>query len=525
MTERNDGKTAERGSVADAKAEMSKETMRSARGIGASLSFKVLGFLAAFFFQIYYTRVLGPKTYGDFNLAISVLVLAAVWGRLGMDTGITRFVPQFRSGPFDEKMSAYTGFALRAGLLATGVVTALVIVFRRNISDFVSPAADITFYLLVFSPILLLDTLRLLYGAALRAAERFTEFSFTNDFLYLFSRGAFFTGSHQLGGGGVFSFLFGVIASTFLACTAVLAVCGRTMLIGSIRGVERLSRKEKSAFLAFGMKTLVYTFLLTGVTHTVRLMLGYFGDNSGVGIFAVAQALTVILLFLQNSFDTVFSPQAARLFGIGQTETLLGLYRRLSRWMLVAGLPYALVLLLNSEEILRLYGQAFASGADVLIVLIAAQLLAVLLGLNGPLLYMTGRENINLIGQLLYLAGSAVLSYLLIPKYGLLGAALAVAIGMAAMYVLFLVAVLVIYKKSQFTPAILKTYAAGAVLAAILHFGVLRVDFGFVMPNVLFKLSAAYLIFFPLIFLMDRREGDMDVLRAVWRKLGRGGKP
>ena len=496
--------------------------MASIKGISANLGFKVLAYLAAFFFQIYYARVLGPEVLGNFGLAMSVFALINVLAVMGLDTSLTRSLPQFRTqADFTEKVALYLGYALRfSTMLCLGFLLTAVML-RHDISRIISPGSDIGIYIVLFAPISLLTVWGLLFGAAMRAWERFTAYSFANDFLPRFALGSTFAGAYEITGRGQFSYLLGSALAPVLQLSAMLRFLGVDTLRRLVRPPKDLGSQARATFLRFGLKTALYSFLVSGMAQTARLALGYFGENEGVGVYMVVESLAAVLVFVQSSFGTVFTPQIARLYHTGQRDAMLVLFRRLSRWAVVATVPFFMVVLVDSREIIGLYGDEFAGGQSALVVLMSAQFAVVSLGLNGNVLYMTGRENVMVAGQVANLVAAVAASFVLIPRLGLVGAALAIGGSAVVVNMGFMVAVGRLYNVTQFSVDSWRTLMAGVSLALVLRLLVVPLQFGNIMFNVIGKLMLSYLVFAVLVLLVDRRQEDVEVLTALWSRLRR----
>lgn len=496
------------------------ETIASVKSIAVNLSFKFLAFLAAFFFQVYYARVLGPKNLGDISLAMSVFAFALVPAVMGLDTGLTRFLPQFRGKQdFVERLALQLGYALRMSTAVSVCVIGIVVLLRHQLSRAVSPAADISFYILFLSPLILLTVWNSLLGGALRAWERFHAYSFASDFIPRFSLGAVFTASYLATGRDLFSYLLGMVVAPLLQLGAITKSLGGRVLRTALGPIVKLETQERRSLVVFGLKTLLYSFLVSGMAQTARLMLGYFGKNAGVGIYAVVESLSAILIFFQASFGTVFTPQIARLHHAGQRGALVAVYGRLSRWALLAGLPFTILVLLDSREVMAMYGAQYSEGRVALLILVAAQAAVVFLGLNANMLYMTGRENLIVVGQVLCLGISVAAAAVLIPRYGLLGAALAVGGASVLMNLAFMILVRKLFGVMQFSVDTLRTLLAGVVLGLLLHGLVVPLEFGHAVLGVLVKLGISYTLFLAVVLVIDRRPEDVEVLGAAWTKL------
>jgi O-antigen/teichoic acid export membrane protein len=121
----------------------------------------------------------------------------------------------------------------------------------------------------------------------------------------------------------------------------------------------------------------------------------------------------------------MFSPFVADLHSRGETAQLDRLFKSLTRWTLAATVPAFLLLLVAPGPALNLFGAEFAGGRSALLILLAGQFINVLTGSVGFVLIMVGRTGWDLIVYAASLAVNLALAFLLSPKYGIVGAAIA----------------------------------------------------------------------------------------------------
>jgi O-antigen/teichoic acid export membrane protein len=164
---------------------------------------------------------------------------------------------------------------------------------------------------------------------------------------------------------------------------------------------------------------------------TDLFVLAHFASSSEVGVYAAAvRAAQVILLFL-ISVNYVFSPFVADLHARGERDRLDALFKSLTRWMLAATLPIFIVLAVAPGAALRLFGEGFGAGRTALLVLLAGQLVNVATGSVGFILIMVGRTGLDLTVNAAAVALSAGSAAVLVPRYGMEGAAVAGALTLA----------------------------------------------------------------------------------------------
>ncbi len=229
---------------------------------------------------------------------------------------------------------------------------------------------------------------------------------------------------------------------------------------------------EVGGLLRYGAPRAPAALLSQLLFWTDLFVLAHFAASSEVGVYAAAvRAAQVILLFL-ISVNYVFSPFIADLHARGEIARLDALFKSLTRWMLAATLPIFIVLAVVPGTALRLFGEGFGAGRTALLILLAGQLVNVATGSVGFILIMVGRTGWDLAINAAAVGISAATAALLVPRYGIEGAAAAGALTLALSNVCRLVLVWRFLRIQPFTREhlrLLAPAAAGAIGAWIVH--------------------------------------------------------
>jgi O-antigen/teichoic acid export membrane protein len=229
---------------------------------------------------------------------------------------------------------------------------------------------------------------------------------------------------------------------------------------------------EVADLLRYGAPRAPAALLSQLLFWTDLFVLARFADSSEVGVYAAAvRAAQVILLFL-ISVNYVFSPFVADLHARGERPRLDALFKSLTRWMLAATLPIFIVLAVVPGTALRLFGEGFGAGRTALLILLAGQLVNVATGSVGFILIMVGRTGWDLVINAAAVVGSATAAALLVPRYGIEGAAVAGAVTLAVSNLCRLVLVWRFLRIQPFTSdhlRLLVPTAAGAIAAWLVH--------------------------------------------------------
>jgi O-antigen/teichoic acid export membrane protein len=176
----------------------------------------------------------------------------------------------------------------------------------------------------------------------------------------------------------------------------------------------------------------VLPLLAIALTSIVRdrapvLVLGAVAGQAAAGLFAVAAGVTDIIAFVFLALSAPVAPAVARLHAAGKVLQLQHLATKSARVMVALAMPLAAILVAFGASILRLVGPDFVQAHRAVVILAIGQLVTAIFGSASTVLTMTGHERDTFKGSLLSALLSIGLNVALIPRWGLEGAAAAVA--------------------------------------------------------------------------------------------------
>ena len=217
------------------------------------------------------------------------------------------------------------------------------------------------------------------------------------------------------------------VAWAYLATEAFVFVMTVGMLWRTLPAGDR-HRSNAEGLFRFSLPMSLNRLLLYGNNQTEVVILRFFASISDVGVFGIARRLSVLIGSLLTSVTVLFNPVVADLHNTNKTEELDHLYKTSTRWLLTLGLPICLIELLFADELLTVMGgNDFRSGSSALMILAIGQLVNVGTGVSSNLQAMAGHAKLTLLNSLLFLSMSIALDLVLIPPFGVLGAAIAAA--------------------------------------------------------------------------------------------------
>lgn len=401
----------------------------------------MVGTMAGFvdpLFLVFVSHSLGVATLGSFVLATTYLALLHRLTTVGLDKGLLRHVPMAREAARPAvELPAVLGTALRVGVVG-GVLGALVVAGLAHVIVGVGgedPDGRAAWWLAWMGLALPAQTLTTVLLTAVRGTSRMAPFVIVQNFvipsllLVIVVVGVLFGGASAM-------LIAAFVTSAYLGLLVSAVVFSRSFPAFGLR--DLLRAPYRSELLAFSAPQ--------GLTDMMNLLLGrvdiimiaaFFPRRPElVAIYAIASMLAGTIKKVRQAFDTSLSPVLARLLARDARPELLRLYQRTGLWV---WLLYALVggvLCLGAPLALRLAGAEFVEIWGIVPVLVLGRLVNAAGGPAQTALLMSGRSRLELVNNALINVANVGLNVLLIPHWGVYGAALATALALTGFGVL-----------------------------------------------------------------------------------------
>ncbi len=156
-------------------------------------------------------------------------------------------------------------------------------------------------------------------------------------------------------------------------------------------------------------------------------MVGTISTLTNTGIFTIAYFVANVIDVPRKAISRIVSPILADKWKKNAQGEIEELYRKTSLNQLIAGLWLFLVIWVSIDEIYRIMpnGEAFAAGKYVVFLLGAARVIDMLTGVNSEIISFSKYYRYNLFLILLMAAIHVMANLALIPRFEIVGAALA----------------------------------------------------------------------------------------------------
>lgn len=213
-----------------------------------------------------------------------------------------------------------------------------------------------------------------------------------------------------------------------------------------------LSRKRilnKSAVIEYTLIIILAGSVATLLLDLDKVMLGLFIDIDNVAYYGVAIYIATVISVPLRAMHQITYPMVARMLNENRREEMLRLYQKSSISLLVvAGLLFLLICC-NIQSLYELLNPNYATGLYVVLCIGFAKLFDNALGINNAIVFNSNYYKLVLFVGIGLVLVAIVLNVILIPRYGINGAATATCIASLGYSI---AKIIIVYKKFGIHP-------------------------------------------------------------------------
>lgn len=403
------------------------------RGASSVFVTRVGGIALVFGLELLLARVLGGAEYGNYVYVFTWVKVLAVVARFGLDTSLVRYVSSHVAtgeGPSPAAASrSALALAVAVGLGVMGVGFVVVTAWPGE-----STALRET-WLWGLALVPLFGVTYVAQGV-LRGLHRVglaeVPFMIVRPLAVAAVIGVAYLAGYRLDG------------TTAMVWTVAVMVGVAAYGMGQLRWAVRTGVKpspvvERGAS-AWGYRTWIgvsLPFLLISLTQTVQgqtalLAVGWIEGTTEAGIYNVAARVMLLLNFGLVASNMILASMIAKVWAEGDMARLQKMVAMASVVVTAYTIVVGTALLLGGPWVLSLFGDEFAGGYATLVILVAGMAVNTLAGPVGYLMSMTKHPWVTTKAMAFGAVLNIVLSILLIPRFGIEGAAAAEAISTVA---------------------------------------------------------------------------------------------
>ncbi|WP_164738133.1 oligosaccharide flippase family protein [Frigidibacter oleivorans] len=411
----------------------------------ASFLLRFTGLGLQFVGAIAISRAIGVEGFGAYTYAFTWVTLIGTVLGLGFGQLAGRELPVYVAQGQHGALRGYL-VAGPAAILATGIVAAIVLAVLQRAGLFNLTVGWLLVSLGAMLHAAILNTSSILAGFQQVLKAQVLE-SLLRPLIFLGLLLAVWASGWALSANLVFSI-------SLLAMLPLLALSLRAMGRAAREALPPDAEPRRyllAAWFAASLPMLASSLSTFMQTNIDVILLGMIDGDVAVGQYRAASRAADLTLIANGIALQVLGPMLSRALASGDRA---GSQRMISQSAMISGavgMAICLTFGLGAELYLSLYGEAFRPAADALRLLMLAQAVSILCGPVGVILIMMRRERTVLALNLASLVANFVLNLLLIPRFGLTGAAFATMLAVAGVR---LAQLWVVLRVSGFDPTV-----------------------------------------------------------------------
>ncbi|MCF7860770.1 flippase [Candidatus Woesearchaeota archaeon] len=383
----------------------------------------------AYLIRLVLAKHLSIDQFGLFYSGFALISSFAIFRNLGMYQSLVRFLPELKT---KKKTSEIRGLFFTILLIQAAISIVITLIFL-GFSEFIQlnyfHVTGISTIIILFGLVFLLSFLEEIINSAFQGCQEMNIFSIIEPLRMVLILGLTVT---------FFFFVDGLIAPLlaylitymimpiiffpiFLYRTSILKVKGHIS--------PRLASRVKSfCLMAFMTSAGGYIFV-----YTDTILLTLFKDLTQVGLYQAAVPTAMMILFLSNALSKVVLPFTSEMWTQKKQAVISKSVELIHKYSPVIMMPVVIVPFVLAAELLSFFfGEEYIAAALPFQILLIGVTFLSLSNFNQGIFSGVEKPKNNTIIMAIGVTANIVLNLIMIPPYGIVGAAIATSIGFLA---------------------------------------------------------------------------------------------
>jgi len=458
-----------------------------------------------------YTRVLTPDDYGIIALAQALAQLIASIVQFGLHHAVSRFYYKHYQQP--ARLRTYLTTILAALIIESAALGVVMTVFAETLAPLAFNRAGMREYFILVAWLAPFTEVIEVTLITLLASERPVAYSLVSSgrLFSLAMLNILFVIVFRMGARG--SLLANLLATGLLAVAAA-------MLFRSYFSIK-LNWADLVQSFKFGLP--LVPGLLSGwlLSYFDRIFLSHYGTYANVGIYAVGFTLGTIMTFVVTSVGQAWSPVFFKSMEEGSLQSRQRVIRATTLLVALYTVVAFGLVVLSREMVTIMTAPQYRAAATIMPLVVLYYYTSSLGGIMLDRVFFAGKTHWSSIITLMATAVTVAGNFVLIPRFGVTGAASALALGGVTAMVMGFVIGEKVYPLQYEYGAFFKMILAATLLVIC---GLAVPEIG-LMPSIGVKMGLVALL--PIVILVlrafseDELQAVREMARSVWRRVDR----
>ena len=466
-----------------------------------------------------YPEFLNQADIGLLSSLYAAAAMFAPFAQLGMGSVITRFFPKFNEEEVQQNqfllltfISSFFGFIL---------ISILILFFQDNVISHFSGSSDKNLLITNYHLIVALLFCFVFSGILESYSKSLLKIAFPiflKDVLIRLMITALLT-----------SYAFGlVVHGHFFQLYVLIYVIALLVLLLYVLTLRKI--RFQSGTILLSKKVIksigIYSFfvVLAGTSTSIvqkidTLMIsGLMKSFSEAGIYTIAFYIGNVIEMPRRSIISISQPLIAKAWHNNDTAEIAVLYKKTSLNLLIIGVLIFIGIWVNVDNLFRIIpkGEIYSQGKFVVLFIGIAKILDMITGINHEIIFFSNYYRFNVILMMFLVFIAFVSNYILIPLYGISGAAIATAISYLLFNLIKSYFVWYKFKMQPFTANTLYILFLGGILILL---GEIAPNFSNPYGDLIFRSAIVFVLFNLVVYIFKLSDEYINLINTVKKKL------
>jgi len=506
------------------KKQVSSDVDASLQKVAFGTSIILIGSLISLVFsflsRILIARIWTELELGIFALSYSILSICVAISTLGLKQGVVRNIAYSLAKKDYKKIFSFISSSIYFSLITSVIVAAVVFFIAEPLAINVFHEPGLVLPLRIFSLAIPFFALIEIIVSIFRGFDDIKPFVYFEYFLLGILFPVFIVLIYILDQS--FENVFVAGTGTFVITFILLAAYSTSKISSKkVLKYKRITSPAAKELLFFSLPLLGTAMLQMIIIWTDTLMVGGILSASYAGLYSVSHNISQLISFPLGALLIMYIPVLSGLYAKKRFDEIKINYSIVTKWLCSITMPLFIFLFLFPESTIGfLYGSNYVFAADALRILSLGFIINNFAGPCGATLVSMGKSKFIMYATLSTAVLNIILNFILIPIFGIVGAAIASA---SSLFIINIAKLLKLYSLSGVQPVsknLLKPTLI-TVLLILIPFWLFQKTTT-VRWDILAILFASFYLIYLLVFLVSRSldKEDLNLLNMIQTKPG-----
>lgn len=392
-----------------------------------TLILKILGLCLTYFFILLVTNWYGTKVYGEFSFYLALIQILSIVSIFGIDILALRNISKYSAEGNWDGIMLITSNGYKVILFLSISLFLLILLFSNHfISFFYANFLDVFIVGLIIIPF----SLHKFYFQCLRASNNILSFAISQFLLIYFFAIVFLLiirnfrlaiVENQV----LISYSLGVFIAFIITCSMWNNIVKRKSKKETISNSKDKNKLKMKSLMVLGVPFLLSSSMMFFANWTDQLMIKFMRGSEELGVYSAAFKISQLISLPLMAINAVTAPKFSQAYSKNKLFELKILAQESTTIIILTTVPLIFIILLFPGWILSFFGNDFVVGKIVLRIVAIGYLVSAVCGSVGYLMQMTDNQVIVQNVLLVTTGINIILNFLMIPIYGIIGAAIA----------------------------------------------------------------------------------------------------